>query len=65
MKNKGIDSSENQYTVWVGAVEVNDYLMTKDAAKTLAMEYIDDGYDDVYIENCADGTFFSIAEELH
>ena len=38
------------YTVWVGGVEVNDYLLTKEDAEYLAQEYIDDGYDDVVID---------------
>ena len=37
------------YSVWVGDVEVNDYLLTKEDAEDLAQEYIDDGYDDVAI----------------
>ena len=37
------------YTVWVGGVEVNDYLLTKEDAEDLAQEYIDDGYNDVAI----------------
>jgi len=39
-----------QYTVWVGGGEVNDYLLSKDEAEALAKAYIDDGYDDVVIE---------------
>ena len=38
------------YTVWVGAVEVNDYLLNLRDAKLLANEYIDNDYDDVVIE---------------
>ena len=39
-----------KYTVWVGGVEVNDYLPTKEKADSLALEYEDDGYDDVIVE---------------
>lgn len=39
------------YTVWVGGVEVNDYYLTAEAAQTLANTYIENGYDDVVIEN--------------
>jgi len=39
-----------KYTVWVGDVEVNDYLLTLEEAKILADIYIDDDYDDVIIE---------------
>jgi hypothetical protein len=39
------------YTVWVGGVEVNDYYLTAEAAEKLAKQYIQDGYDDVVIEN--------------
>ena len=42
--------SERLYTVWVGGGEVNNYLMTKENAEKLAQEYIDDGYDEVQIE---------------
>ena len=41
----------NDWTVWVGGDEVNDYYLTKDKAKDLAMDFIADGYDDVQIEN--------------
>ena len=42
--------SEN-YSVFVGGTEVNDYLLTKEQAENLAQEFIDDGYDDVEITN--------------
>ncbi len=38
------------YTVWAGGVEVNDNYLTKEQAKSLAQEYIVQGYDDVLIE---------------
>ncbi len=38
------------YTVWCGGGEINNYYFDNyDDAKTLAQEFIDDGYDDVYI----------------
>jgi hypothetical protein len=44
------------YTVWVGGTEVNDYLFTDYGdALNLANEYIDDGYDDVSIEDVSNG----------
>lgn len=42
--------SMNKFTVWVGGSEVNDYLLTLVQAIELADVYIDDGYDDVKIE---------------
>jgi hypothetical protein len=39
-----------KYTVWVGGVEVNDYYLTKEEANNLALEYKNNGYDDVIIE---------------
>jgi len=44
----------NDWTVWVGGDEVNDYYLTKDKAKDLAMDFIADGYEDVQIENLSD-----------
>ena len=38
------------YTVWVGDVEVNDYLLNLRDAKLLANKYINNDYDDVVIE---------------
>jgi len=38
------------YVVWVGGVEVNDYYLTKEQAEKLAKAYKDKGYDDVVIE---------------
>jgi hypothetical protein len=38
------------YTVWVGGVEVNDYYLNLDEADELAIEYLEDGYDDVFIQ---------------
>ena len=37
------------YTVWVGGIEVNDHLLTRKKALALAMEYIDNDYDDVIV----------------
>lgn len=37
------------FSVWVGGAEANDYYLTRDEAMMLADEYVDDGYDDVYI----------------
>ena len=38
------------FTVWVGGLEVNDFYITKAEAERLAEFYIDDGYNDVVIE---------------
>ena len=38
------------FTVWVGGVEINDYYLSKDNAYKLAQKYIDNGYDDVIVE---------------
>jgi hypothetical protein len=46
-------SNEN-FTVWVGGVEVNDNLLSKIDAENLAQEYIDDDYDDVIIQKIGD-----------
>ena len=45
---------EDQYTVWVGGAEVNDYLLSKIDAEVLAEEYKEDGYDDVSVEKIDD-----------
>lgn len=39
-----------KYSVWVGGVEVTDYLVTKQIAEKIAKAYRKDGYDDVQIE---------------
>lgn len=56
--------SKSNFSVWVGAEEVNDYLMTYDVAYDLAMEYANDGYDDVIIENHKDGTYTIVTETI-
>tara|TARA_Y100000389_G_scaffold203324_1_gene251405 strand:+ start:1526 stop:1684 length:159 start_codon:yes stop_codon:yes gene_type:complete len=45
---------EKKFTVWVGGVEVNDYLLTLQEAEELAEDYEMDGYDDVIIEDVSD-----------
>ena len=39
-----------KYTVWAGGTEVNDYYLNLEQAKSLKKVYLNDGYDDVYIE---------------
>lgn len=39
-----------EYTVWVGGVEVNDYLLSEERAEALAKTYQKSGYNDVVIE---------------
>lgn len=46
--------TENKYIVWVGGVEVNDYLLTRKEAKILAGIYEEEGYNDVIIEKIND-----------
>jgi hypothetical protein len=35
------------WSVWVGGIEVNDYLLSYEDAESLAKEYLDQEYDDV------------------
>ena len=42
--------SNYQYTVWVGGVEVTDYLVTQETAHDIANYWESQGYDDVEIE---------------
>ena len=39
------------FSVWVGGVEVNDYLVTFDQALEIAEEWREDGYEDVAIDD--------------
>ena len=41
---------EKIYTVWVGGVEVNDYLLTEDEAISISEAWKNEGYDDVQID---------------
>jgi hypothetical protein len=49
MNREGIHATPRTYSVWVGGIEVNDYLLSWSDAHTLAAGYIDEGYDDVQI----------------
>jgi hypothetical protein len=49
MNPEGIHATPRTYSVWVGGIEVNDYLLSWSDAHTLAAGYIDEGYDDVQI----------------
>lgn len=42
--------NESNFVVWVGGVEVNDYLLTEKQAQALAADYTSQGYEDVQIE---------------
>jgi hypothetical protein len=44
-----METTGRTYSVWVGGIEVNDYLLSWSDAHTLAAGYIDEGYDDVAI----------------
>ena len=48
------------YTVWVGGSEVNDYYLDRGGALRIAQIYIDDGYDDVKIEEVKEKVIFFI-----
>jgi hypothetical protein len=39
-----------QYNVWIGGGEVNSIPLSLSQAQSLAQDYIEDGYDDVIIE---------------
>lgn len=41
---------KKRFSVWVGGVEVNDYLLTKPEAERLARIWRAKGYDDVAID---------------
>ena len=40
----------DKYTVWVGGGEVNDHLLSKKEADSIAESYRKQGYDDVFVE---------------
>lgn len=42
---------EKCYSVWVGGIEVNDFLLTKKQAEDMARSWRAKGYDDVVIDN--------------
>lgn len=42
------------YSVWVGGVEINDYPLTAKQAEQVANEYKEDGYEDVAISKETD-----------
>ena len=44
------NQSAVQYTVWVGGIEVNDFLLTKEQAEKVSNKFLADGYHDVVIE---------------
>lgn len=43
-------NEEKKYSVWVGGIEVNDYLLTLNDANVLANEFTGRGYSDVKID---------------
>lgn len=45
---------DSTWTVWVGGVEVNEYLLPKAQAEALAAQYRAEGYDDVVVEEVQD-----------
>jgi len=48
---------KKEWTVWVGGSEINNYLLTKQEALNLALEYED--YNDVIIQNVKTGEIIS------
>ena len=42
--------SEHNWSVWVGGIEVNDYMLSAERARLVANWYISNGYDDVAVE---------------
>lgn len=38
------------YTIWVGGVEVNSHLVSREEAYRIANNWRNDGYDDVIVE---------------
>ena len=47
---KAIDKREREFTVWVGGVEVTDCYVDKETAERICQSFVDDGYDDVIVE---------------
>lgn len=45
-------NTDKKYTVWCGGGEINNYYMTIEEANILAIELTNEGYDDVFIEEC-------------
>jgi hypothetical protein len=43
----------NNWTVWVGGGEINDYLLTEKEAQEVAQVWKDKGYDEVIAERIA------------
>lgn len=52
---------EEQYIVWVDNLGVNDFYLQREQAIGLAKEYVDDGYENVIIENIIDGSWEQIS----
>jgi hypothetical protein len=45
----------NSWTVWVGGVEVVDYLVTRERAEEIAQDWRERGYGDVVLDNYGEG----------
>ena len=43
--------NKNTFSVWVGGIEVNDFLLSEEEANNLADEWRAKGYDDVYVDD--------------
>jgi|APSaa5957512576_1039674.scaffolds.fasta_scaffold46911_3 hypothetical protein len=46
-----INNDRGTWTVWVGGTEVLDYLVDKDTADKVSLQFKELGYDDVEVEN--------------
>ena len=45
-----MSNSTDIYTVWVGGGEINDYPLSLEDAQAVALDYKEQGYDDVHVE---------------
>ena len=43
------DGTEKRWAVFVGGAEVNDFTMNFNDAASLGEDYLEDGYDDIYL----------------
>ncbi len=55
---------DNNYTVYVGGDEVNDYYLTEERAKHLAIDFIEDGYDDVVIMDITNDKNYQLIDNV-
>lgn len=46
---------EKRWTVYVGGMEVNDFILTFQTAERLGLSYLDDKYDDIVLKQLDTG----------